>query len=149
MVEKLADLDNERFGDVSYSFNRKEAKDHGEGGMIVGGELKGKRVMIIDDVVTAGTAKREAIEIIKKEGGELVGIIVALDRMEKMPAAEGESDNDGKPGPSAIGQIRKEYGIPVLSVITLEDLIEGMKTMGREEDALRCASYRDKYRAND
>ncbi|KAL9120728.1 MAG: hypothetical protein Q9187_002716 [Circinaria calcarea] len=149
VVEKLADLDNERFGDVSYSFNRKEAKDHGEGGMIVGGELKGKRVMIIDDVVTAGTAKREAIEIIKKEGGELVGIIVALDRMEKMPAVEGEIDGDGKPGPSAIGQIRKEYGIPVLSVITLEDLIEGMKTMGREGDALRCASYRDKYRAND
>lgn len=134
---------------MSYSFNRKEAKDHGEGGVIVGGELKGKRVMIIDDVVTAGTAKREVIEIIKQEGGELVGIIVALDRMEKMPAAEGEADDDGKPGPSAIGQIRKEYGIPVLSVITLEDLIEGMKVMGRQEDALRCAGYRDKYRASD
>ena len=147
-IEKLSELDP-RFEELSYSFNRKEAKDHGEGGVIVGGGLKGKKVMIIDDVVTAGTAKREAIELIKKEGGELVGIIVALDRMEKMPASENEVDDDGVPRPSAIGQIRKEYNVPVLSILTLDDLIGGLKDLGRLEDAQRCDEYREKYRASD
>ncbi|MCJ1335600.1 orotate phosphoribosyltransferase [Bachmanniomyces sp. S44760] len=147
-VEKLADLDLERFGDVSYSFNRKEAKDHGEGGMIVGAALKGKRILIVDDVVTAGTAKREAIEIIRREGGILAGIVVALDRKEKMPA-EGADDGDGQPGPSAIGQIRKEYGVPVLSILTLDDLIEGAQQLGREDDAKKMDAYREKYKASD
>ena len=148
-VDKLAELDPQRFGDVSYSFDRKEVKDHGEGGVIVGGELRGKRVVIIDDVVTAGTAKRQAIELIRKEGGTLVAIIVALDRMEKMPAGKGEDDEDGMPRQSAIGQIRKEYGVPVLSILTLEDLIGGMKALGREEDAEACKEYWAKYRASD
>ena len=68
-VDKLAELDEARFGEVGYSFNRKEAKDHGEGGAIVGAPLNGKKVVIIDDVITAGTAMREAIEIIKVQGG--------------------------------------------------------------------------------
>ena len=68
-VDKLADLDIEKYGKKSYSFNRKEAKDHGEGGNIVGASLKGQRIVIVDDVITAGTAIREAIEIIKKEIG--------------------------------------------------------------------------------
>jgi orotate phosphoribosyltransferase len=93
-IDKLADLDLEKYGKKSYSFNRKEAKDHGEGGNIVGAPLKGQKIVIVDDVMTAGTAIREAIEIIKKEGGELVGIIVALDRMEKIPSA---TDDDGTP----------------------------------------------------
>ena len=148
-VDKLAELDPKRFGDVSYSFDRKEVKDHGEGGVIVGGELKGKRVVIIDDVVTAGTAKRQAIELIRREGGTLVAIIVALDRMEKMPAGEGEDDEDGTPRESAIGQIRRENGVPVLSILTLEDLIGGMKGLGREEDAKACEEYWAKYKASD
>jgi len=148
-VDKLAELAPERFGEVSYSFNRKEAKDHGEGGMIVGGELKGKRVMIIDDVVTAGTAKREAIDIIRKEGGEVVGIVVALDRMEKMPAAPGEDDDDGVPRESAIGAMRKEYGIPILSVLDLNDVVRGLRDSGRGADAEQCEAYRAKYRASD
>ena len=147
-IEKLSELDP-RFEELSYSFNRKEAKDHGEGGVIVGGELKGKKVMIIDDVVTAGTAKREAIELIKKEGGELVGIIVALDRMEKKPASENEVDDDRVPRPSAIGQIRMEYNVPVLSILTLNDLIGGLKDLGRLEEAQRCDEYREKYRTSD
>ncbi|MCJ1244974.1 orotate phosphoribosyltransferase [Trapelia coarctata] len=148
-VDKLAELDPERFGELSYSFDRKEAKDHGEGGMIVGGELKGKRVVIIDDVVTAGTAKRQAIELIRREGGTLVAIIVALDRQEKMPGGEGEDDEDGKPRESAMGQIRREYGVPVLSILTLEDLIGETKGLGREEDARACEAYWAKYRASD
>jgi len=90
-VDKLADLDVEKYGNISYSFNRKEAKDHSEGGNIVGAPLAGQRIVIVDDVITAEIAIREAIEIIKKEGGKLVGIIVAFDRLEKTPSA---TDND-------------------------------------------------------
>jgi len=99
-ADKLAELDPERFSECSYSFDWidwKEAKHHGEGGVIVGGELKGKRIVITDDVVTAGTAKRQAIELIRREDGTLVATIVMLDRQEKMPAGEGEDDEDGKP----------------------------------------------------
>jgi orotate phosphoribosyltransferase len=127
-VTELDHLDNQRYGKKTfYSFNRKEAKDHGEGGSIVGASLKGKKIVIIDDVITAGTAIREAIDIIKREGGELVGIIVAFDRQEKTPTP---TDDDGKPGPSAIGEVRKKYGIPVLAILTLDE-------------------YRAKYKASD
>ena len=149
VVREIVDLCPERFGMVGYSFNRKEAKDHGEGGMFLGIPLKGKRVMIIDDVVTAGTAKREAIEQIGKEGGEVVGIVVALDRMEKMPAEHGENDEDSVPRGSAIGALKKEYGIPVISILTLDDLVKGLKGSGREEDAVRCEEYRARYKASD
>jgi len=146
-VDKLASLDKDRYGNVSYSFNRKEVKDHGEGGSIVGAPLKGKKIVIVDDVITAGTAIREAIDIIKKEGGILVGIIVAFDRLEKTPAKEGE-DEDALRG-SAIGQIRKEYGIPVISILNLDDVVEFLKSMGSEEDLRRLEEYRVKYKATD
>ena len=146
-VDKLAELSPERFGNVSYSFNRKELKDHGEGGIIVGAELKGKKVLIIDDVITAGTAKREAIDLIRSQGGEVVGIVVALDRMEKVPAAEGEDDEDGVPRDSALSVLRKEYGIPIFSVLTLKDLVEGLKEFGKLEEAEACKGYWEKYRA--
>ncbi|MCJ1358854.1 MAG: orotate phosphoribosyltransferase [Icmadophila ericetorum] len=145
-IEKLADLDGQRFGNVSYSFNRKEVKDHGEGGSIVGAGLKGKKVLVIDDVVTDGASKREAIDIIKREGGECVGIVVALDRMERLPYKEGEEEG---PRPSAIGTMMKEYGIPVFSVLTLEDLIKGLKEIGRERDANACEGYWARYKASD
>jgi len=145
-VDKLADLDMAKYGQKSYSFNRKEAKDHGEGGNIVGASLKGKKVVIVDDVITAGTAIREAIDIIKREGGELVGIIVAFDRREKMPTA---TDDDGKPGPSAIGEVRKQYGIPVLAILTLDDVVEYLRSLGGEEDLKRLDEYREKYKASD
>ncbi|KAF4631396.1 hypothetical protein G7Y89_g6737 [Cudoniella acicularis] len=145
-VDKLADLDPEKYEKKCYSFDRKEAKDHGEGGNIVGAPLKGKRVLIVDDVVTAGTAKREAIGKIRKEGGIVVGILVALDRMEKLPAPSGD---DSTPMPSAIGEIRKEYGIPVLSILTLDDIIGGLKGTGVDDDIKRMEEYKAKYKASD
>lgn len=98
--------------DVPYSFNRKEKKDHGEGGSIVGHPLKGK-ILVVDDVITAGTAIRESVEIIKNSGAALAGVIIALDRQER-----------GKGELSAIQEVNQEFGVPVISVITLGDLIE-------------------------
>ncbi|KAM3076140.1 orotate phosphoribosyltransferase [Clarireedia jacksonii] len=144
-VDKLADLDP-KYNSMCYSFDRKEAKDHGEGGNIVGAPLKGKRVLIVDDVVTAGTAKREAIDKIRKEGGIVAGILVALDRMEKLPSPNGD---DSAPMPSAIGEIRKEYGIPVLSILTLDDIIGGLKGTASEQDIKNMEEYRSKYKASD
>ncbi|KAK7431444.1 orotate phosphoribosyltransferase [Neonectria magnoliae] len=143
---ELGRLAPETLDTVSYSFDRKEAKDHGEGGNIVGAALKGKRVLIVDDVITAGTAKREAIDKIRKEGGIVVGIAVALDRMEKLPATDGD---ESKPGPSAIGELRKEYGIPIVTILTLDDIIEGMKSIASEDDVRRTEEYRQKYKATD
>jgi len=100
----------------------------------------------VDDVVTDGTAKRQAIETIRKEGGIVVGILVALDRMEKMPAPNGD---DNMPMPSAIGAMRKEYGIPVLSILTLDDIIRGLKGIGSEEDIRRLEEHRAKYKSSD
>ncbi len=98
--------------DVPFSFNRKEKKDHGEGGLLVGAELRG-RVLILDDVITAGTAIREAIELIQAHGAQPSGIVVALDRMEK-----GQSET------SAIQELQQEFNIPVISIITLSDIID-------------------------
>ncbi|TGO07151.1 hypothetical protein BTUL_0318g00020 [Botrytis tulipae] len=144
-VDKLADLDP-KYNTMCYSFDRKEAKDHGEGGNIVGAPLKGKRVLIVDDVVTAGTAKREAIDKIRKEGGIVAGILVALDRMEKLPSPTGD---DSAPMPSAIGEIRKEYGIPVLAILTLDDIIGGLSGIASEENVKNMEEYRAKYKASD
>lgn len=77
----------EKHRNISYSFNRKEAKDHGEGGNIIGAPLAGLRIVVVDDVITAGTAIWETIEMNRKEGGKLVGIIVGFDRLEKTPSA--------------------------------------------------------------
>ncbi len=95
---------------VSFCFNRKETKSHGEGGNLVGAELKGK-VLIVDDVITAGTAIREAIQIIKEAGAQPAGVLVALDRQEK-----------GQSKLSAIQEVEKEYNLPVYAIITLNDL---------------------------
>ncbi|KAL2267518.1 hypothetical protein VTJ83DRAFT_4795 [Remersonia thermophila] len=143
---RLGQLDPEGHKNTCYSFDRKEAKDHGEGGNIVGSPLKGKKVLIVDDVITAGTAKREAIGKIEKEGGIVAGIVVALDRMEKLPAADGD---DSKPGPSAIGELRKEYGLPIIAILTLDDIIEGVKGLASDEDIRRTEEYRAKYKATD
>ncbi|KAL6860122.1 orotate phosphoribosyltransferase [Amphichorda felina] len=143
---KLGEIEPSNLDTVSYSFDRKEAKDHGEGGNIVGAPLKGKKVLIVDDVITAGTAKREAIDKIRKEGGIVAGIVVALDRMEKLPASDGD---DSKPGPSAIGELRKEYGIPIFAILTLDDIVAGMKTFASEEDIKRTEAYRAQYKATD
>lgn len=120
--------------DKPYAFNRKEAKDHGEGGLIVGAELSGK-TLIVDDVITAGTAIREAVDIIKTEGAETTAVLIALDRQEK-----------GKGELSAIQEVNRDYGIAVFSIITLADLIdylEGDSSVGEHLDAMR--DYRREY----
>lgn len=122
--------------DTPYAFNRKEAKDHGEGGNIVGAPLKGK-VLIIDDVITAGTAIREAIDIIKANGAEPAGVVIALDRMEK-----------GQHDLSAIQEVEKDYGIPVASIINLNDIITYLENLDDDNsqaylDAMR--TYRTTY----
>ncbi|KAJ9309127.1 hypothetical protein DTO217A2_1496 [Paecilomyces variotii] len=147
---ELYRIDPQTWSDVSYSFNRKEKKDHGEGGGIVGAALKDKNVLVIDDVITAGTAMRETIDLVKKERGKVVGFAVALDRGEKMPGPkEKEGIDDGEPRMSAMGQIRQEYGVPTASIVTLDDLIELLKAKGNKGDLERMEEYRRRYRASD
>ncbi|KAL2007584.1 hypothetical protein VTN00DRAFT_9022 [Thermoascus crustaceus] len=147
---ELYRLDPQTWSSVSYSFNRKEVKDHGEGGGIVGASLKGKNVLVIDDVITAGTAMRETINLVAKEGGKVVGFVVALDRLEKMPGPrEKEGIDDGEPRMSAMGQIRREYGVPTASIVTLDDLIAVLRGKGDEEDLKRLEEYRRRYQASD
>jgi orotate phosphoribosyltransferase len=101
--------------DMPWCFNRKEAKDHGEGGLIVGAPLAG-RVLLVDDVITAGTAIREASDIIAASGAELVGIIVAIDRQERGPGDI-----------SAVAQVAEETGAEVRAIVTLADVIEYLR----------------------
>ncbi|EAL93424.1 orotate phosphoribosyltransferase [Aspergillus fumigatus] len=125
---------------VSYSFNRKEAKGHGEGGNIVGAPLKGKRVVIVDDVITAGTALREAVGIIQKEGGIVAGVVVLLDREERVSEAEPKS---------AVGVAQRDLGesIPIRAVIGLHDLIEKLGDKIGESEIQRLKDYRARYGA--
>jgi len=127
-------LDQNYSLNIPYCFNRKERKDHGEGGQIVGSELKG-RVVIIDDVITAGTAIREAVDIIKNEKASLVGVLIALNRQEK---GTGEL--------SAIEQVELEYSIPVVSIVTLNDVVEYLKEIEGYDKAIEdIEAYRKQY----
>jgi orotate phosphoribosyltransferase len=119
---------------VGFAFNRKEAKDHGEGGRIVGGPLTG-RVLIVDDVVTAGTAIRESIDIIKSAGARPAGVLLALDRQER------GSDSDL----SAVQEVREQFGIPVIAVIGLTDLMQYMQGLGRSAELADMHAYRERY----
>jgi orotate phosphoribosyltransferase len=118
---------------IPYSFNRKEAKDHGEGGSIVGHPLEGD-VLIIDDVITAGTAIHEAQEIIQSSGATAKGVIVALDRQEK-----------GKGELSAIQEVEKVFGIRVLSIISLSHIIDYLKSNNDSKILTQIESYRSQY----
>lgn len=102
--------------DVPFAFNRKEAKDHGEGGTLVGAPLKGK-VVIIDDVITAGTSVRESVEIIRAAGAEPAAVLIALDRQERAGADDALSPH------SAVQDVAKTYGIPVVSIASLADIM--------------------------
>jgi orotate phosphoribosyltransferase len=147
---ELHRLDPDVWSSVSYSFNRKEVKDHGEGGSVVGAPLKGKNVLVIDDVVTAGTAMRETLNLVAREGGKVVGFVVALDRMEKMTGPrEREGVDDMEPRKSALGQIKAEYGVPSASIVTLDDLIAVLRLKGDEYDLKRLEDYRTRYLASD
>ena len=118
---------------VPYSFNRKEAKDHGEGGNIVGHPLEGD-ILIIDDVITAGTAIREAKDIINANGAKTKGVVVALDRQEK-----------GKGELSAIQEVEQNFGIAVVSIINLSHIVDYLKADDDKNIISRIESYRSQY----
>jgi orotate phosphoribosyltransferase len=124
--------------DIPYCFNRKEAKTHGEGGSLVGSPLQGK-IMLVDDVITAGTAIRESMEIIKAHGAELSGVLIALDRQEK---GQGEL--------SAIQEVERDFGTQVIAIVTLADVVTYLeeKISSQPELAKSLSSinkYRDSY----
>jgi orotate phosphoribosyltransferase len=147
---ELFRLDPQTWSSVSYSSNRKEVKDHGEGGVIIGASLEGKNVLVLDDVITAGTAMRETMKLVAKEGGKVVGFVVALDRIEKMPGPrENEGIDNGEPRMSAMGQIRQEFGVQTTSIVTLDDLISVLRGIGDEGDIERLEEYRKRYLASD
>lgn len=130
--------------DTPFAFNRKEAKDHGEGGNLVGAPLQGK-VVIIDDVITAGTSVRESVDIIHAAGAEPAAVLIALDRMER-------AGQDGQLSPlSAVQEVEQRYGIPVISIASLADILalaanENSGAMAEHRDAI--VAYRDRYGIN-
>ncbi|MDO6445410.1 orotate phosphoribosyltransferase [Colwellia sp. 1_MG-2023] len=127
----LADHHNK---DLPYCFNRKEAKTHGEGGSLVGSPLEGK-IMLVDDVITAGTAIRESMEIIQAHGAELSGVLIALDRQEK-----------GKGELSAIQEVERDFGTKVISIVTLTDLIAYLEEQPDMADSLATIKqYQEDY----
>jgi orotate phosphoribosyltransferase len=120
--------------DVPYAFNRKETKDHGEGGAVVGAPLSG-RVLIVDDVLTAGTAVRESLDVISSRGATPAGVVISLDRMER-----------GTGDLSAIQEIERRHGIPVISIATLDDLLgllAGRADLRKDLEAIK--EYRQRY----
>jgi orotate phosphoribosyltransferase len=124
--------------DIPYCFNRKEAKTHGEGGSLVGSPLQGK-IMLVDDVITAGTAIRESMEIIKAHGAELSGVLIALDRQEK---GQGEL--------SAIQEVERDFGTQVIAIVTLADVVTYLEEKISSQPALAKSlesinKYRESY----
>lgn len=120
--------------DMPYCFNRKEIKDHGEGGAIVGAPVSG-RVLILDDVITAGTAIRESVNLVQQAGGKPAGVIVALDRQER-----------GNGDLSAIQEVEQLYGIPVSSIIRLDNLVEHLESGTDHRQFLPLVQdYRQRY----
>lgn len=119
---------------ANWGYNRKEAKDHGEGGMLVGADLKGKSVWVIDDVMTAGTAMREVVALLAKENAKVAGIIVALDRKEK---GQGEK--------SAIQELAETLNVPVLALVSFDDIIDYVAKNGTAEQLNSMKSYREQY----
>jgi orotate phosphoribosyltransferase len=128
--------------DIGYAFNRKEVKDHGEGGNIIGAPLQGKRVLIIDDVISAGTSIQEAVALIKAAKATPTGVVISLDRQER-----GQSPT-GKPqeAQSAIQEIEAKYGFPVISIACLDHLIQYLEGKpGMKQHLYHMQSYRAHY----
>ncbi|CDT92989.1 orotate phosphoribosyltransferase [Vibrio coralliirubri] len=120
--------------DTPYCFNRKEAKNHGEGGNLVGSALEG-RIMLVDDVITAGTAIRESMEIIQANGADLAGVLVAIDRQEK-----------GKGELSAIQEVERDFGCAIISIVSLTDLVTFLEEKGTDVAHLESVkAYRAQY----
>lgn len=124
--------------DIPVAFNRKEAKDHGEGGVLIGAPLAGK-VLVIDDVISAGTSVRESVALIRQHGAELAGVAIALDRMEK-----------GKGELSAVQEVEQQFQVPVISIANLKDILQFL-----DKDAALAAfqkqvqAYRQQYGVDD
>ena len=130
----VVSLSNDYGLDVPYVFNRKEAKDHGEGGNLVGAPLQG-RVMIIDDVITAGTAIREVMDIINANQATPAAVMIALNRMEK-----------GKGELSAIQEVERDYGMQVVSIVSLTDIVDYLSEVGGYEASVEAINaYREQY----
>ncbi|MDP3892936.1 orotate phosphoribosyltransferase [Nocardioides sp.] len=122
--------------DVAWCFNRKEAKDHGEGGVFVGSPLEG-RVLVVDDVITAGTAIREVERLVSAAGAELAGIVVAVDRQER-----------GRGELSAIGEVEHDLGVPVTAIVTLDQIVEHLTESGQHREHLPALqTYQTEYGA--
>jgi orotate phosphoribosyltransferase len=119
--------------DVPFAFNRKEVKDHGEGGSIIGSALSG-RVLIVDDVITAGTAIRESADLIRRAGANLAGVVLAMDRQER-----------GQGNLSAVQEVEAAFGVRCVSIITLSNLIESLQRSGRTEMLAAMNEYRACY----
>jgi len=122
---------------IPYAYARKETKDHGEGGLLVGAPLKG-RVMIVDDVITAGTAIREAISLIEDAGAQVAGVIVAIDRQEC-----GQDEQR-----SAIQEVQESFNVPVLSLVSFSDIIEYAQRNALDIDIGAMLDYRETYGVN-
>jgi orotate phosphoribosyltransferase len=118
---------------LPFAFNRKEAKDHGEGGVIIGAPLAG-RVLVVDDVITAGTAIHESVEIIRAHGATPAGVLIALDREER---GQGER--------SAVQEVQESLGLPVVSVLRLRDLMSHLEAQGQGATLAAVRAYRDRY----
>lgn len=126
--------------DVGFAYDRKEAKDHGEGGLMVGAPVSGKKVLILDDVMTAGTATRNAVDMIRNGGGEVVGIVLCLDREEV-----------GKEGGSTVKEMERYVGGPgrVKAILRMRDLMAWLEGQGRTEDLAAMKDYWDRYGVKD
>lgn len=135
-LAKIAELDPSK-GKLEYAFNRKEAKDHGEGGNIVGGSLEGRRVLIVDDVITAGTAINEARSIIEGAKGSVVGVITALDRQERTADST----------VSALTAVSQRFNVPVLSIVNLSDIISHLSGSLSAEQIQSLKDYQKEYGA--
>lgn len=133
---KLAEIGNaDRWNKIEYAYNRKEKKDHGEGGNIVGSALDGKKVLIIDDVITAGTAIKEAFDIIKGANATVTGVILALDRRETTV----DSNR------SAVQIISETYKVPVISIVSIIDIINFLDGKITDDQMAKVKEYRSKY----
>ena len=119
--------------DVPYAYNRKEAKDHGEGGVMVGAPLQG-RVLIIDDVITAGTAVREVMTMIEVAGAKAAAVVIGLNRQER-----------GKAEKSAIQEVEDDYNVPVVSIVNLQQIIQYLREVNRDVEVEKIEDYYRQY----
>ena len=119
---------------VPYAFNRKEVKTYGDGGNIVGAELKGKKVLIIDDVITAGTAIRETVDLLNELGAHFCGVVIALDRQER-----------GLGATSAIQEIEEQHNVPVISIVNFDNLVQFLQANQNNSEIKKMQHYQQHY----